>query len=368
MKKELSSFTNLSRLAPLNHLRSIAPKMKAVAPGVPITHSPIGVYSPSNLWAWVTKVGKYWFTKKHPFKTYSIASDGVHVIGNQIKISIAGDWGTGTDEAAAVAAQIEVFTPDYSIHLGDVYYVGSQSEVNENFLGIKSSVFEPVTWPLGKLGTFALAGNHDMYSNGSAYFDMLLPKIGQAASFFCLQNDYWRIIGLDTGYNSTGMEIWPFKPNCKLPEELVTWLASLDLKNKNDSRGIILLSHHQPFSAFEREYPTPAKQLATLIDRPVLWFWGHEHRLTIYKNQENVKGLTILGRCIGHGGMPIELKTSKDKRTFLTDNRLYSNGEGLKIGYNGFANFIFNDANLSVEYRDLNGGLVASESRNAYAI
>jgi len=51
-------------------------------------------------------------------------------------------------------------------------------------------------------------GNHEMYARGMAYFDVFLPRLGlaggtpQQASFFCLENDHWRFIALDTGYNS----------------------------------------------------------------------------------------------------------------------------------------------------------------------
>jgi hypothetical protein len=56
---------------------------------------------------------------------------------------------------------------------------------------------------------FCLDGNHEMYARGFAYFDRILPALGpmlhgkpcaQKASFFCLENEYWRIIGLDTAY------------------------------------------------------------------------------------------------------------------------------------------------------------------------
>ena len=56
-------------------------------------------------------------------------------------------------------------------------------------------------------------GNHEMYALGKAYFKIMLQTLGmrepstgqvrpQKASFFCLENEHWRIIGLDTGYNS----------------------------------------------------------------------------------------------------------------------------------------------------------------------
>jgi len=86
--------------------------------------------------------------------------------------------------------------------------------VRENFLGKKTSPYAPVRWPTGAKGSFALNGNHEMYADGNGYWKLVLPRMGlkercsewgagQWASFFCLENKHWRIIGLDTGYNST---------------------------------------------------------------------------------------------------------------------------------------------------------------------
>ena len=146
----------------------------------------------------------------HDHGIYKLESD------NEIRIALAGDWATGTDEAHLVGELIKKFDPHYSIHLGDVYYVGYRTEVDENFLGIKNqeSQFEPCLWPYGSRGSFALNGNHEMYARGFAYFDRMLPTLGlitngkplgQKASFFCLENEFWRIIALDTGYNSIGL-------------------------------------------------------------------------------------------------------------------------------------------------------------------
>jgi len=59
--------------------------------------------------------------------------------------------------------------------------------------------------------------NHEMYARGNGYFNSILPKMGlrksgadwgdgQWASFFCLENKYWRVIGLDTSYNATAFD------------------------------------------------------------------------------------------------------------------------------------------------------------------
>jgi hypothetical protein len=352
MKQTLASLTNLSRLAPQSHFMSLA---KAAE------YENLSAYSPTNILAWLKNVGLYWLGAKHPFLTYAAPSTGIFPMDNQVKISVAGDWGSGTNEAEKVAAQIRAGMPDFTIHLGDVYYTGNKAEIDENFLGIKSSAFDPTAWPLGSKGTFSLLGNHEMFSHGTFYFDVLLPALKQQASYFCLENDFWRIVAIDTGYNSTGLDFGPFKPSCKIPDEVLTWLASLNLAG--DDRGLIVMSHHQPWSSFETWYKTPAKQLAKFINRPVLWFWGHEHRMAIY-GEYTMNGITARGRLIGHGGMPITLKKPNNSKCFcaFTDMDLYPNSEGLSVGFNGYATLEFSRANLHVDYLDLNGHLVYSEA------
>jgi hypothetical protein len=358
MKPALSSLTNLSRLAPQSHFLSLA-KAETSTPD----YEGLSAYSPTNLLAWIQHVGKYWFGAKHPFSEYHAPDTGIFRMGNQGQVSVVGDWGSGTNEAAKVGAQIRTVTPEFTIHLGDVYYTGNVAEVRSNFLGIKTSAFDPVTWPRGTKGTFTLLGNHEMFTHAMAYFDVLLPALGQKASYFCVENDFWRIVGIDTAYNSTGLDFWPFKPSCRLPDPLMIWLGHLHLSG--DSRGLIVLSHHQPWSAFDTWYPTPAKQLAQFINRPILWFWGHEHRLAIYDRYSLSGGVTANGACIGHGGMPVELRKPgllHGVTCLYTDARKYPNTEGLEVGYNGYANLIFDGENLRVEFRDLNGWLAYGEN------
>ena len=168
---------------------------------------------------------------------------------SSVRISMAGDWGTGTEEALTVAGEMQKFVPHFTIHLGDVYYVGDPLSVNENCLGVKNpnNNYDPVTWPVGSKGSFALNGNHEMYANGGGYFDVFLPRLGlkdatgkstgQQTGFFCLQNQYWRIIAIDTGYNSIGVPLLSSIPvinsipgvggNCALRPELVEWLKEV---------------------------------------------------------------------------------------------------------------------------------------------
>jgi hypothetical protein len=100
-------------------------------------YDPISAFLPNRLLKWIPQVAKYWFHKKHTFRDYTThgKGTGIYLIDDRVKISIAGDWGTGTDEARIVAAAMEKSEADFTIHLGDVYYVGDSNEVRENFLG-----------------------------------------------------------------------------------------------------------------------------------------------------------------------------------------------------------------------------------------
>lgn len=331
-----------------------------------------GKFLKVQVWGWVWHYIKTRLGGRYPFATYGAGSDnGVYDLGPEVdaavKVSITGDWGTGTEEAFAIGQLIERGRPDFTIHLGDVYYVGTRREIEENMLG------EQVSWPRGARRSFALNGNHEMYARGKAYFRRLLPALGQGASYFALRNDHWVIVGLDTGYNSVGIPILEkvFKPSCRLPDEVVRWLRDDVELDRDDSRGIVLLSHHQYYSAFEGGHERPARQLGELLRRPVLWFWGHEHRFAIYgKARGKDAALETYGRCVGHGAMPIEKpETAPDPerrvelRLALYDGRTKRvlPETGTRIGYNGYADLLFRGPALTVEHWDIDGTLLVRE-------
>lgn len=350
MKKPLARFSNLSRVALESHFRTAMFQKESA-------------YTAKAFLTWARDYLRYFLLPKHKFIGYSGPDNGVYGFPTNSKIALAGDLGTGTEEAAQVGERIQEFGADYTIHLGDVYYVGNTPEIDENFLGVSSDEgeFEPVRWPRGGIGSFSLNGNHEMYSNGNGYFDVLLPMLGQKASFFCLQNKYWKIVALDTGYYSTGLFA-----SAKLPKPLMEWLDK-EVFAKDTGQGIILLSHHQPWTAFDYEkgYPAAARQLWEFIHRPVLWFWGHEHKMILY-DKFSVKGsIEAYGRCIGHGGMPINIcyaPNAKKAPWQVYDMRSYPNSEGLHVGFNGHAELEFTERTLGVTYKDLNGKFLLSES------
>jgi hypothetical protein len=345
--------------------------------------------------AWFCHVAKYVFGTKEKFVGYPPGETGVFPVPNRLKVSMAGDWGTGTDEALTVASLMSESKPDYTIHLGDVYYVGDFPELDENCLGKSVDPrYKPVEWKHGTEGSFALGGNHEMYALYKAFFKKFLPtlgpidpatkkNIGQRTGFFCLTNDHWEIIGLDTGYYSTGLSSalsflasikciqffrkssW-FKPSCRLHREIIKWLPSVT-GAESKKKGLIILSHHQYYSGFDSWYTTPAKQLRQFISpRAALWFWGHEHRMAVYDEFELAggKGIKAFGRCVGHGGMPVsrgELPDIKDCKCLFFDNRSYPNDEKIDVGYNGYVNLTFNGPDLRVDYFDLYNTLLLTE-------
>lgn len=333
---------------------------------------------------WVGNYLKSRFGRKWSFADYQAYADdnGIYTLAassrnpdpaEPVQLALAGDFGSGTEDAFDVGQSVNLGFPHFTIHLGDVYYVGTKKEMRENMLG------ELVQWPLGYRASFALNANHEMYSKGKAYFKYLLPALGfkgghgQRASFFCLKNDHWLVIGLDTGYNSIGIPILEmiFRPDCQLPPQLMHWLQEEVRLQDDQQRGVILLSHHQYYSQFESAYDRPAQQLAQLLQRPALWFWGHEHRFALYGKHATEKGhLQVYGRCLGHGGLPIEDIADQPRQgeKFQNGLVLYDKRErtrigalGIPVGFNGYANLTFAGRQLTVEYRDVRHLLVTEK-------
>jgi hypothetical protein len=314
-----------------------------------------------------------------------------HAPNQPIRLSLAGDWGTGTEEAYKVAQQISAFRPDYTLHLGDVSYVGDDPEVGENFLGIPQpdSPNTPVAFPRGAVGTLTLPGNHELYGGGKPYYTRVLPWGSpapgqpQQAAFFSLESDHWRILGLDTGYNSTGVPILGSLPglagvqwiggNGRIEPSVLDWLRT-NVQPLQRPKTTLLLTHHQYYSAFADEvFPRPAEQLAEFFpNQDILWLWGHEHRLAVYDLHSPDGKIRCYGRCIGHGGMPVETagphpgdRHHRAPLLYRDPRTNYSIGDGDTAGWNGFINLTLNGPTLHLDYRDLTGQSLFTETFTA---
>jgi hypothetical protein len=379
-RKAFENYTGLSRSPVESHLRSamLNPTATSARPG-------LQDFDQSNIFPWI----KNWLdalgSDRHAFEAYPDTGDrgrydlsNLVAVGDPIRIGLAGDWGTGTDVAQQVADSMVSNNPELTIHLGDVYYVGTDNEIQENCLGVDGQ-YQGVTWRHGSKGSFALNGNHEMYSGGTPYFDQFLPTLGipssndkvQLRSYFCLEAPAWRILAIDTGYNSDTLA-----GDCTLEKPLLDWLGNV-VDPIHNPKPTVLLSHHQWFSGFgDGDYPKPAQQLAPFFkNQQIIWLWGHEHRLAIfYLYQSRGHGLSCYARCIGHGGMPLELASAAypneddPQRVEYWDNpdlhpdRFRELSDGTRVGTNGFAEMTIQGSNLSLEYFDVDRTSVLKES------
>jgi len=372
----------------LNHLRTETKKSKGKPPAYKISD-----FFTKRLWTWFYYYVSSRFGPNYPYVGYTAPETGIYDITpaepgtGSVCIAVTADWGTDTLQSFAVAGKMKEHNPDYTIHLGDTYYVGAPHEIEENFTKPGSP------WVRGSKGSFAVLGNHEMYARGIAFFKKLLPTLGlrdetgrctgQKAGFFALENEYWRILGLDTGYHSIGkipfIELLPgLGPDSHFDKKLVRWLYDdLKLDDENDRRGLLILTHQQYVTAFddEAEYLVPAEQLAKLIgkDRPVVWLWGHEHKFSVYEKVQVGNGITVYGRCIGHGGMPIEITTGAfnrceknhgDSKLVMVDTREQPGTADYPLGYNGYVVLSLKNEQLEIGYFDV-GGKLFSESWTA---
>lgn len=238
-------------------------------------------------WGWISSVfdhvGKNeWHAIKRP------PNDKVGTFADAGRIAAVADWGTNLYGAPVSAASIRK-TGGYEmlLHLGDIYYSGTDTETKQRFMD---------AWPkdAGKVSR-ALNGNHEMYSGGFAYFDKILPHFQQPSSYFAVQNSHWLLVGLDTAHTDHGLDA-----------QQTAWLKSV--VQQAAPRKVILFSHHQPFSRLDKQGPKLQAALADLFQKKKIaaWYWGHEHDCIIYDRHPQ-SGL--LGRCIGHGGIPSPRKS-----------------------------------------------------------
>jgi hypothetical protein len=200
-----------------------------------------------------------------------------------------------------------------------------------------------------------------------------------------LENDHWRVIGLDTGYGAYN-QFHVIKGINELSEtdaalnvEQYDWLkGTLELAEscKTDKRGIVILTHHQPMTDFTMNgaYTGTPKQIAELIgtDCTIIWIAGHEHQFSTYEktDQFNDVELSVYHRLIGNGGFPQKAQTpSKQTNLQAWDNREYrkfelNGGRSESYLFGGYMTMEFgNDGELDIEYLTFDGvGLDGDET------
>jgi hypothetical protein len=298
-----------------------------------------------------------------------------HTIADDARVVIVGDWGSGLPRALDVAKHMGAKVQEalaagrqaHVVHLGDVYYSGDPAEYKRRVL---APGFWPVTSDLSNAGvsSWALNGNHDMYSGGYGFFDTMLggddrwakqrSPDGKGTSFFRLKNAFWDIAGLDTSWDSDvltlGQKAVLHDPQAKILEG---WAAESD-------RRLMLLSHHQLVSAYDlgdlgTELPY---KLQTLLKgkRISAWIWGHEHRCVGFVDTLDVPFM----RCVGHGGIPIPADSMKHPVPppgIWQEDATFKDRDGTWNRF-GFAVMDFDDAAVSIAYYDDGGKQTRTET------
>ena len=115
MRRDLQDLRKLPRSAFVSyqkkHAQPHSPRSRAEA-RQRLAYPSLSAFAPHRFWKWLTEYWRFRIGRRHPFQTYD-GEDGDNGIyrlrgdAREIRIALAGDWGTGTDEAAEVAALIE---------------------------------------------------------------------------------------------------------------------------------------------------------------------------------------------------------------------------------------------------------------------
>lgn len=213
-------------------------------------------------------------------------------IPDQASFAIFGDWGGGiwndNKVAQTISDLIKNLKPDYSIHLGDVYYAGDPNQEQSYLLNL---------WPAAQRDNFTLNSNHEMYPNGKGYFDVALAnelfKSQQGKSFFALENTHWIVVGLDSAFASEKDQLYMHGAINNVQKD---FLKSVSAKGKQT----IVLCHHNPIDLTG----TTKEQLWSEVYDNLggnlkYWYWGHLHAGAVYKDIDNIKC-----RLAGHGVIP----------------------------------------------------------------
>jgi hypothetical protein len=202
-----------------------------------------------------------------------------------------------------------------------------------------------------------------MDHNGIPYFQFLRnkrkfgtahgPLQPQEGSYFCLYNDHFQILGLDTAYFENGR----FRDAGQL-----AWLTERLREGRAAGKVNILLSQNEPYHgrSYRELFHTDLHSLVgpaptgRLVD---LWFWGDEHGCALYPAGPCTP---FVGSCIGHGGYPFMRRDLRDFENavvpphFVEKEPRHDVAWGMRdeVGNNGFCVLDLAPDRVSVRYVD----------------
>jgi hypothetical protein len=240
---------------------------------------------------------------------------------SKAKIAIIGDWGTGIwqdgdlkySPAELVINGVESLNPDYVIHLGDVYYAGTNNEEKQNLVKILEKK------SLSNL--YTMNSNHEMYDGAKGLYKESLSTplfTGQRGrTYFSIDIGNWILVGLDSAYHDDSA----LYMKGSLYRDIET---SAQHKFLNDiskqGKPIVLMTHHNGIGVADHKLNVNHKLWNQVTEclggqMPDMWYWGHVHNGVVYNTEKlefsdgtvipkSTTNKTPQFRCCGHASMP----------------------------------------------------------------
>ncbi|MEQ9362773.1 MAG: hypothetical protein RIF32_00935, partial [Leptospirales bacterium] len=228
-----------------------------------------------------------------------------------LRVGVYGDWGTGyfpdgglSSPAQMVLEQLEKKNAAYNIHLGDVYYAGT--DTHRWPAGEEKTKFIDLIAGSNLQNNLTLNSNHEMYGGMNGYYEALdsgnfAPQ--QGVGYFAVESEDWVLLGLDSAYDAThentGSILYmdgAIRQAAQL--EFIAGYAKL-------KKPLILFSHHVCVS-FDGAAATGLwKDVTNALGRtPEFWYFGHTHTGVAYSDQSFPGRQGCVARCLGHAAIP----------------------------------------------------------------
>ncbi len=235
-----------------------------------------------------------------------------------LRIALFGDWGTGpyqdgnlpASPSQQIMQQIHNQAPDIAIHLGDVYYSGTDGEEHRKLIN---------SWNYrAPLGNFTLNSNHEMYYGGQGLFNIALNPVHTSlfrtqgeSTFFSIHFGNWLILGLDSAYYASQSTMYM--------DGAITDQAQRKLLQEAGKSGkrIMILTHHNPLTELgDKLKGLWTDVVSALTKEPDYWYWGHVHNGIVYS--ETSAAGSVKCRCQGNGSIPIGNAVWFEKKTDIS--------------------------------------------------
>ncbi|WP_438853998.1 metallophosphoesterase family protein [Agromyces sp. M3QZ16-3] len=258
--------------------------------------------------AWTLVAPSYVARLLDPSITHPFGTDPAWIRiddADELTLGLTGDWGGGAyfDGEGVVSPPIAIMDKmmelgvDYTVHLGDVYPLGSM-QIYPLFLR---------DWKPGRRGSFNLNSNHDMYAWAKGYFEAGLkhPTFAaqQGTSYFAVEFGDWIIVGLDSAYAAE----LPLMYDGKIQDEHQrAFLRRVREQSDRTGQKVFVMTHHHALLPEGNEKSSLWDDVVSdhaLGRAPDVWYYGHYHAAAVY-SEHSAAGPNTKARVMGHGAIP----------------------------------------------------------------